>query len=378
MPFLENVTRGRNIPRERLAEVAHHYELFGGVSPINRQNRELIAALERRARRARDRAAVYFGNRNWHPFLADTLREMRDDGVRRALAFFTSAFSSYSGCRQYREDIYEAQAAVGPDAPEVLKLRAFYNHPGFVEANADRVRDALARDPEERRAARTSRSPRTASRPRWRAMPLRGPARRDRAARRRGRRREPGTRSSTRAGAARRRCRGSSPTSRPSARLPRAGVTDVVVSPVGFVSDHIEVLFDLDVEAASSRRSSGCTCARRTAGTHPAFVAMIRELVAERLDPTASARVVGRFGPEPRRLRRELLPPGTGRPPPGTPSRRPRASARQFVSRAGFGSGSRSRMKSAGSSSAASTSWRSRAAASAPERAARGSPSRRR
>ena len=140
MPFLENVTRGRGVPRERLLDVAHHYELFGGVSPINAQNRELIAALETELRAHGIDLPVYFGNRNWHPFLTDTMRQMRDDGVRRALALFTSAFSSYSGCRQYREDLYTAQQAVGADAPEVPRVRMFFNHPGFVQANVDRVR----------------------------------------------------------------------------------------------------------------------------------------------------------------------------------------------------------------------------------------------
>ena len=152
IPFLENVTRGRNVPRERLAVVGHHYELFGGVSPINRQNRDLIAALETELAAHAIELPVHLGNRNWHPYLGDALRDMREGGVRRALAFFTSAFSSYSGCRQYRENIYEAQLAVGDDAPELLKLRAFYNHPGFIEANADRVRDALAGLPAARRA----------------------------------------------------------------------------------------------------------------------------------------------------------------------------------------------------------------------------------
>jgi len=153
LPFLENITRGRNVPRERLEEVAHHYELFDGVSPLNAQNRELIAALEPELAAHGIDLPIFLGNRNWHPFLADTIGELRDAGVRRALAFFTSAFSSYSGCRQYRENLYDAQAAVGPDAPEILKLRTFYNHPGFVEANVARVRDALARIPAGRRSA---------------------------------------------------------------------------------------------------------------------------------------------------------------------------------------------------------------------------------
>src|SRR3712207_3430414 len=137
MPFLANVLRGRNVPESRMREVAHHYELFGGVSPINEQNRRLIAALERELGERGPRLPVYWGNRNWHPLLADTLRRMRDDGVRAALAFVTSAYSSYSGCRQYREDIERAREAAGEGAPQVFKLRAFYNHPGFVRPNVE-------------------------------------------------------------------------------------------------------------------------------------------------------------------------------------------------------------------------------------------------
>ena len=137
VPFLENVTRGRNVPRERLEEVAQHYELFGGVSPINAQNRELIAALRIELDAHGISLPIYFGNRNWDPFLADTLREMTDSGVERALAFFTSAYSSYSGCRQYRENLFTAQQEVGPRAPEVVRTRMFFNHPGWIEANAD-------------------------------------------------------------------------------------------------------------------------------------------------------------------------------------------------------------------------------------------------
>ena len=143
IPFLENVTRGRNVPRERLEEVAHHYELFGGVSPINAQNRALIAALRVELDEHGIDLPIYFGNRNWDPFLADALREMAADGVERALAFFTSAYSSYSGCRQYREDLFRAQQEVGPSAPEVLRTRMFFNHPGWIETNADHVRSAL-------------------------------------------------------------------------------------------------------------------------------------------------------------------------------------------------------------------------------------------
>src|SRR5256714_3231052 len=151
MPFLENVLRGKNVPPERMRAVAHHYELFGGVSPINSQNRKLIAALEKELKEHGPQLPIYWGNRNWHPLLADTLRQMADDGIKNALAFFTSAYSSYSGCRQYREDISRAQAEVGSDAPQIEKLRAFYNHPGFVEPNIENVRAALHQIPEERR-----------------------------------------------------------------------------------------------------------------------------------------------------------------------------------------------------------------------------------
>src|SRR2546423_258635 len=151
VPFLENVLRGRNVPPARMREVAHHYELFGGRSPINQQNRTLIAALEEELEASGLRLPVYWGNRNWHPLLSDTLSRMADDGVRKALAFFTSAYSSYSSCRQYREDIERAQAEVGARAPRVEKLRAFYNHPGFIEPLIENVRAAFKQIPEEER-----------------------------------------------------------------------------------------------------------------------------------------------------------------------------------------------------------------------------------
>ena len=152
MPFLENVLRGRNVPRERMLEVAEHYQHFGGVSPLNAQNRALIAALEQELRSRGINLPIYWGNRNWHPLLPDTMRQMAADGVRRALAYVTAAFSSYSACRQYLDNIAAAQAEVGPQAPRVDKLRVFYNHPGFIYPMADRVREALEQIPPERRA----------------------------------------------------------------------------------------------------------------------------------------------------------------------------------------------------------------------------------
>src|SRR5690349_8046675 len=148
IPFLENVLRGRNVPRERMLEVAEHYYHFGGRSPINDQCRELIAAL-----RPQISLPIYWGNRNWHPMLADTVKQMANDGVTRALAIATSAYSSYSGCRQYIDNIAAARETVGPSAPVIDKLPPFWSQPGFIEATADRVAAALARIPEERRTA---------------------------------------------------------------------------------------------------------------------------------------------------------------------------------------------------------------------------------
>jgi len=294
IPFLENVTRGRNVPRERLEEVAHHYERFGGVSPINAQNRALIAALGPELDAHGIDLPIYLGNRNWRPFLRDTLREMRDDGVQRALAFFTTGFSSYSSCRQYRENIADAQAEVGPDAPEVLRTRAFYNHPGFVEANADRVAKALetvrpgahllftAHSIPEAMASRSRYETQLAETARLVAERVGGP--------------EHALAYQSRSGSPR------VPWLQPDVcdqirELAEHGVQDVVVSPIGFVSDHMEILFDLDVEARDAAEEAGIGFARaQTAGTHPAFVSMIRELVQERLDVDVPRRAVGRYG----------------------------------------------------------------------------------
>ena len=151
IPFLENVLRGKPVPRERLLEVAEHYYHFGGVSPINAQVRELIAGLKDELSKAGISLPVYWGNRNWNPMLPDTLRQMSQDGVKRAIAFFTSAYSSYSGCRQYRENIQQAQAAVGPEAPTVDKIRVFYNHPDFIAVNAESVATAIQSLPADKR-----------------------------------------------------------------------------------------------------------------------------------------------------------------------------------------------------------------------------------
>jgi ferrochelatase len=316
MPFLENVTRGRGVPSERLEEVARHYHALGGRSPINDQNRALAAALEVELAAHGLELPVYLGNRNWHPLLPDTLRRMAGDGVRRALAFFTSAFSSYSGCRQYRENLYAAQQAVGACAPEVAKLRAFWNHPGFIGPNAEHVVAALAEIPGERRArahvAFTAHS-----------IP---------AAMARGCRYEVQLAESARlvaeaAGVDDHAVVYQSRSGPPSVpwlepdvtdhlrALRERGVADVVVSPLGFVSDHMEVVYDLDVEARAFAEELGLNLVRApSAGTHPDFVAMIRELVEERVRPGAPRRTLGRLPASPDVCPAGCCLPGTGRP----------------------------------------------------------------
>ena len=294
MPFLENVTRGRNIPRERLLEVAEHYQHFGGKSPINDQNRELIAALRAELDRHGISLPIYWGNRNWHPLLPDVVRQMRDDGVRNALAFMTSAYSSYSGCRQYRENIAVAQAIVGEESPKIDKLRAFYNHPLFIEACTDRVREALTR-------ARNARLIISAH-----SIPV--------------------SMAETSAYEAQLRETGrlvaeamhleewdlvfqsrSGPPSQPwlgpdildhMRELHDRGLNDIVIAPLGFLSDHMEVLYDLDTEANDLARELRMNMSRAaTVGTHPSFIRMVRELISERLDPQSPRLAIGLFGP---------------------------------------------------------------------------------
>lgn len=299
MPFLENVLRGRPVPRERMLEVAEHYHHFGGVSPINVQNRALIAALEQELATHGPRLPIYFGNRNWHPLLPDTLRKMRDDGVRRAIAFFTSAFSSYSGCRQYRENIAAARELVGPDAPEVDKLRVFFNHPGYVEPMAGLLGDCLARIPAERRGAAevlfTAHSIPMAMAANCRyELQLRESCRLVAA----------------NAGAANWKLvfqSRSGPPQQPwlepdvGEAIREAhgrGVTDVIVAPIGFISDHMEVMFDLDIEALDISHSLGVNMLRcPTVGTHPRFVQMIRELIVERMSDEPMRLCLGDMGP---------------------------------------------------------------------------------
>jgi ferrochelatase len=284
IPFLENVLRGRNVPRERMLQVAHHYEMFGGVSPINQQNRELIAALGRELESNGPPLPIYWGNRNWHPLLPDTLRKMASDGVRNALAFVTSAYSSYSSCRQYLQNIADAQAQVGPTAPRVEKLRVFYNHPLFIQANVDHIREAWAQvnDPESAHLVFTAHSiPESMAANCDYAMQLEQTA----------------TLIAQALNIKKWELVYQSRSGSPSQpwlgpdicdhlkTLREAGVKEVVVAPIGFVSDHMEVVYDLDVEARGVAEEIGMNLMRaRTAGTHPAFVRMIRELMLERIN----------------------------------------------------------------------------------------------
>lgn len=299
LPFLDQVLAGRNIPLERKLDVAKHYELFDGKSPLNDQNNELKAALEAYMADQELRLPIYIGNRNWHPFLADTLAQMRDDGVRHALAFVASGYSSYSGCRQYLEDIQRAQERVGPGAPAVDKIRVFYNHPLFIQANANAIRTAFEQIPDAVRAEapliftahsiplamaqrcqyeaqlkETSRLVAEAvGHPLWQLVyqsrsgpphePWLGPDICDHLT-----------------------------------SLAAKGVKQVVIAPIGFTSDHMEVLYDLDTEAKDVCATLGIQMARAsTAGAGPEFVEMVYDLMVERMTQREERPALGRRGP---------------------------------------------------------------------------------
>ena len=301
MPFLDNVLRGLDLPDPARRRVAARYEQFGGVSPINGHTRALTAALGEELARHGPALPVYWGNRNWHPFLPDTLRRMEADGVGRAIAFVTSTFGSYNGCRKYREDLHEA--VQGLERPPVIdRLRHGYNHPGFITACTERVDEALAAVPAERRGGAailfTAHSlPESAARrapyvdqiedacglvagglprprPRWRLVYQSQNAR---------------------YGAG----EWLGPDIREALTQEKArGVTDVVVAPIGFVCDHMEVVLDLDVEAKERADDLGINMVRAaTVGVHPAFVAMVRDLVRERMVESPERAALGARGP---------------------------------------------------------------------------------
>ena len=301
IPFLENVLRGRNVPRERMLEVAEHYYHFDGVSPINDQVRDLLKEFEPALRDHDIDLPIYWGNRNWHPMLADTMQQMADDGVKRALAVVLAAYSSYSSCRQYREDIGRARESVGDSAPEVGKVRVWYNHPDFIAANADRIRKALSQFDDKQQAelhiAFTAHSiPKSMadncnyeqqltetcrlvseelgiSKERWQLV------------------------YQSRSG------RPQDPWLEPDVcdhlrDLKDGNVDSVIIHPVGFLSDHMEVLYDLDDEAAGVAQEIGQTMVRSaTVGIHPTFVNMLCKLVEERMRENVEKQAIGQYPP---------------------------------------------------------------------------------
>lgn len=269
IPFLENVLRGRNVPYERMLEVAEHYYHFDGHSPINDQNRQLIEELRKAIG-----VPIYWGNRNWHPFLADTIRRMRDDGIRNAVAFTTSAFGSYSGCRQYIENIQRARAEVGEGAPEIAKIPPFSAHPLFIEAMADRVRAALEELPGVPVIFTAHSVPV--------AMAQSSPYVRELEA--------SCQRVADSAGASDWKLVYQSRSGPPTQPWLGPGICDYlrehgrdcVIAPIGFLSDHMEVLYDLDTEARVVCEELGLRMVRAgTVGTHPAMVRLIAELIEQ-------------------------------------------------------------------------------------------------
>lgn len=294
LPFLENVTRGRSIPRERLLAVGEHYVGFGGVSPINAQNRALVAALESDFATNGVDLPVYWGNRNWAPYLPDAMTEMADAGVRRAVVLLTSAYSSYSGCRQYREDLGAAVDTVGERAPRLDRIRHYFNHPGFVEAMVANTLDALATLPADVRSGAhlafvTHSIPASMN-------ATSGPTGGAYQEQHREVARLVTTGVATATGEKHEQslayCSRSGPPDQPWLEpdvndhletLAKAGAPSAVLVPIGFVSDHMEVRYDLDTEGLATAERLGLPCARAsTVGTSPQFVAGVRELVLER------------------------------------------------------------------------------------------------
>ena len=297
MPFLRNVVHGRPVLPERLEQVAAHYQLFGGVSPINAANRALREAISDALLTRGRPLPVYWGNRNWHPLLPDTVRTMRADGIRTAAALVTSAYSSYSSCRQYLDDIDAARDTVGPGAPEIVKLRPYFNHPGFVRPLAEGLRTARLEAGPDAPVLMTAHSL-----PGAQAATCRYEAELVEAARLvaadagepdgswqlvyQSRSGPPGQ-----------------PWLGPDINDAIDGLSDsvrtVIVVPVGFVSDHMEVVFDLDHQAAATAAERGIRMVRSpTPGSHPDFAVMAAHLVEE-MEDARPADSLGSLGPAP-------------------------------------------------------------------------------
>ncbi len=312
MPFLENVTRGRGIPRERLEQVAEHYYHFGGKSPINEQNLAIIDGLTRELAAKGPEIPVYFGNRNWHPFLTDTFAQMKADGVTRVFAFVTSAFSCYSGCRQYRENLMAAQEASGTQDMEVLKLRVYFNHPGFIDPLVDYVKEAMAKLPGARLVFTAH------SIPLWMANGSKYVAQLSEASKLVA----DGVGVSeydlvyqSRSGAP------NMPWLEPDIldhmrELHAKGTKEIVICPIGFISDHMEVMYDLDEEARLLAEELGMRMERTQTSSHDArFAAMVRELVLERRGDLLTKIALGTLGPS-----HDVCPVDCCAPPPARPA----------------------------------------------------------
>jgi len=303
IPFLEGIMRGRNVPRKRILEVARHYERFGGRSPNNDQCRRLVSALEADLEANGPKLPVYWGNRQWCPYVADTIRRMADDGISRAAAFFPSPYSSYATCRRYLESIDQARADVGDCAPRVDKLRGYFNHPGFIETLVERAGDALEQVPPERRADAslifTAHS-----------LPVAMASRCDYERQLAETARLVGLGLSRSDWSMAYQSRSGPPAEQwlepdiccflRQLKQRRPAIADVVVVPVDFIWDHMEVVYDLDVEVRQLCDELSINMIRAvTAGTHRRFVAMIRHLVVERADHSPDRIVLGRLGPAP-------------------------------------------------------------------------------
>jgi ferrochelatase len=301
IPFLENVLRGKNVPRERMLEVAEHYYQFDGISPINAQVRKLIDSLRTELDSNDISLPIYWGNRNWHPLLAETMQQMADEGNQHVLAVVLSAYSSYSSCRQYLENIETARDAVGQDAPVIDKIRVFYNHPDFIAANTDRLRMALEQFSELQRemihiaytahsipcsmAGRCDYEKQLTETCRLVSEELAIP------------REQWELIYQSRSG------RPSDPWLEPDIidhlnAIHKQGVTNLVILPIGFLSDHLEILYDLDCEARKVCETLGLNMVRAaTPGTHPQFLAMLCKLIQERLTDSPLREAIGHYGP---------------------------------------------------------------------------------
>jgi ferrochelatase len=298
MPFLRNVVRGRGVPDERLAEVAHHYQHFGGISPINQQCRDLLAALRPELDGRGIDLPLYWGNRNWDPYLTETLITMRDDRITQALAFVTSPFGSYSSCRQYLDDIDQARAAVGPDAPRLDKIRHYHDHPGYVEPFVDAVSQARTQlsDVDPVRLVFTAHSiPSTMEQ-------TSGPD----GHRYTAQLNETAALVAAGAGFDTWDLVWQSRSGPPQVPWLEPDINDhlatlppksgVIACPIGFISDHLEVIWDLDTEAVETAQNLDISLVRAaTPGNDPRFVSLVGDLVQERLDPAAPRRRLGQL-----------------------------------------------------------------------------------